>query len=866
MVIRDMNDSNPPKRNWVSYWCLLILQGQNAFNDKAAQFLLVPMGVWLFKEQVDIPMIGAMKYIEYILAAVIVLPFILFSPIAGWFSDRFSKTHVVRGTAVLQLIVLLWIAVAIHHQQIWIAVAGFFMLSVQSVILSPGKRGLVKELIGHEKLGFASGMLEITVVISICGGQIVTGFWYTARLASGLDGWASAMLPLQVITLASVVALVVSFIIQKVPSQGRRPFRPCIIFEHFSQMGELWSTRAIKFSAIGAAFFWGYAGYLNLAAINIAKQITKGGDGFAQESAMLMLAASFGIVLGGAVASFICRKGIELALVPVGGIVMVIGTLALAATPIESYWLRVWFVLAGSGGALLLIPLNANVQDLCPPQKRGKILAGLNLLDCLAGLFAVVIQVLLVAMGVSFKWQFVGLAFVCFLATNYTAKIMPQHFIRLLVSSLIRFFYRIKVLHADRVPKSGGVLLAPNHVSYIDAFILSAVCPRKIRFLIFDECFKNPWIGPFVRLFDTVPISENRSREALRVATEALQEGSVVCIFPEGQLSRTGVINEFRRGFEIIARMADCPVIPVAMDGLWGSIFTFERNHFIYKWPIRIPYGITVGFGSPMPPNISNAADVKSEVTSLSAEAFALRKILARPLKILNRKINVLHGNAKVYAEAHASIRKLTITEQTQIVANAIQIGEVNAIQRNDTVMIEWDALQHCHNVLAIAFVQYFNLKVILVDSDESPNEIKKLGVKYSVDQYFSGENLVTSWRSGHLHGGCYDFSGNPMTNECVYACLVISERIISMSMPHPAARTATNQHQDGYLMGAWGRLLPGYRVECESGKLRLCGVSIGEGFIEPNGKALNADAFIISSSTPDDPAISLSKPAPIAD
>ncbi|HCC19867.1 MAG TPA: hypothetical protein DEP88_01265, partial [Verrucomicrobiales bacterium] len=124
MVIRDMNDSNPPKRNWVSYWCLLILQGQNAFNDKAAQFLLVPMGVWLFKEQVDIPMIGAMKYIEYILAAVIVLPFILFSPIAGWFSDRFSKTHVVRGTAVLQLIVLLWIAVAIHHQQIWIAVAG----------------------------------------------------------------------------------------------------------------------------------------------------------------------------------------------------------------------------------------------------------------------------------------------------------------------------------------------------------------------------------------------------------------------------------------------------------------------------------------------------------------------------------------------------------------------------------------------------------------------------------------------------------------------------------------------------------------------------------------------------------------------
>ncbi|MFK7910219.1 MAG: MFS transporter [Akkermansiaceae bacterium] len=841
-------DGNPPKRNWVSFWSLLVLQGQNAFNDKAAQFLLIPMGVWLFKEQVDIPMLGAMKYIEYILAAVIVLPFILFSPIAGWFSDRFSKTYVVRGSAVLQLIVLLWIAAAIHYQQVWFAVAGFFMLSVQSVMLSPAKRGLVKELVGHEKLGFASGMLEITVVLTICGGQIVTGFWYTGRLESGLDGWESAMLPLQVITIASIVALIISMVIQTVPSQGKRPFQARIIFEHFSQVGELWKERALKLSAVGAAFFWGYAGFLNLAAINIAKQITNEGDGFAQESAILMLAASLGIVLGGALASFVCRRGIELGLVPLGGLVMVIGTLALAATPMDSQWLKIWFVVAGAGGALLLIPLNANLQDICPPKKRGKILAGLNLLDCLAGLLAVLLQVGLVALGVSFTWQFVGLAIVCVIATNYAAKILPQHFIRLLVLGMFKIFYRIKVLHAERVPKEGGVLLTPNHVSYIDAFILSTACPRKIRFLMFDEYFKHRWIGPFVRIFDTVPISSTRAKEALRVAAEALEEGAVVCIFPEGQLARTGVMNDFKRGFEMIARKANCPVLPAAMDGLWGSIFSFERNKFLYKLPYRIPYGVTIGFGEPVLPKEAKAELIKCSVEELRAEAFAIREAIVSPLKILQRNISVLHGDAKVFGHACSEILALAPNKQSEVVANALQIGEINAIRRKQTVMIEWDALAHCRDVLAIAFVQFFKLKVILIDSETDPSDIRQLAGKHQVDQYFSGKNLAAKWLGENLPGGCYDFSGSAMRDEKVFACLTQADRVVSMSMPHPAARTATNQHQDGYLMGAWGRLLPGFHAIQQGSEIHVRGAALGDGILKLENKKLNLDAIVCPS------------------
>jgi len=837
----------PPRRNWVSFWSLLVLQAQNAFNDKAAQFLLIPMGAWLFKEAIAIPGLAMMEYIEYILAIVIVSPFILFSPFAGWLSDRFSKTGVIRGASILQLVVLIWISFAIHYQQIWLAIGGFFMLSVQSVLLSPAKRGIVKELIGHEKLGFASGMMEITVVLAICGGQIITGFWFTNRLNGGIDGWDAALTPLLVFTIASVAALVVSFVIQRVPVQGHRKFSFDILFEHFSQIGELWKDRRIKLSAAGAAFFWGYASYLNLAAINIAKQITDGGNEFAVESAILMLAASVGIFIGGAVASLACRKNIELGLVPLGGFVMVIGTLALAATPIDSSWLKVWFVVAGAGGALLLVPLNANLQDLCPPKKRGKILAGLNLLDCMAGLFAALIQLGLVAKGVDFKWQFIGLAGICILVTNYSARLLPQHFIRLMCLGAFKMIYKVRSVNSDRIPKEGGVLLTPNHVSYIDAFILSCACPRKIRFLMFDGYFKHPWIGRFVRIFDAVPISQTRAKEAVRVAAEALEEGAVVCIFPEGQLARTGVMNEFKRGFEMIARKANCPVVPTAMDGLWGSIFSFERNKFISKFPYRIPYGVTVNFGEPIEASDVNATKIRRAVESLRADVFSMRQVLSKPMTLLSKSVKVSGHDSSEYQQRIGELLDLDISEQTQLVANALQVGEINAIRRGQTVMIEWDGLKHCRDVLGIVFAQYFNLKMVLISSGTTKGEALALSRQHQVDQYFAGASLSRIWQELDLPGGCYDFSENVHEPSCekegVFPCYTVDGRVIAMSMPHPEAKTATNQHQDGYRAGTWGRLLPGFNVSPTETGVTLSGASCGE--ININDVKLDANGLL---------------------
>ncbi|MGJ8677831.1 MAG: MFS transporter [Akkermansiaceae bacterium] len=835
--------SESEKKGWSSFWALLILQVQNAFNDKAAQFLLIPLGTWLVKVNAGVP---GTAQIEYVLAAIIVLPFILFSPLAGWFSDRYSKTMVLRGAAILQLIVLIWITTAIYYEQLWVAVGGFFMLSVQSVMFSPAKRGIVKELVGHTKLGYASGLMEISVVLAICIGQIVTGIWFSSRVETSNNGWDAAFLPLIILTAASVVALLGSLRIQRVPAQGYSVFRTQLLFEHFGQLAELWKVRSMKLAAVGIAFFWGYAGYLNLAAIGIAKQVTGGGDDFGAESSWMMAAASSGIVLGGALASIVCKKRIELGLIPLGGIIMVIGSIGMGVTPIASSWIKFWLVVAGGGGAMLLVPLNAFLQDICPPEKRGKVLAAIGLLDCIAGLTAVLVQLGLVAIGVSFSYQFIGLAVVCVFATRYAAKLLPEDFLRLLVLGGFRMFYRVQVMNAERIPKEGGVLMTPNHVSYIDGFILSVACPRKIRFLMYEGYFKRKWIGSFVRVFGAVPISQTKAKDAMRTAAQALEEGAVVCIFPEGQLARTGGMNEFKRGFEMIARKAGCPVLPTAMDGLWGSIFSFERNKFIYKIPYRCPFPVTVNFGEAIDPKKAQADKVRYAVESLRAEAFARRPIFKTPTKVLTKKVKVDGEMAEEYEKLRQDMESLDHDKQVALLANAVQLGEMNAMLRGQTIMMDWNALAQGRDVVAIAFAQYFDLNVILLGHDKSKEKVAALAAKYQVDHYIGVSCLRKALAGNTSETVFYDFSQDALESESKLPCLIVDGIVIAISMPHPDAETATNQHQAGYKTKSWGRLLPGFHVEKEDAQIHLSGLATQGKRITLDGLTLDENSMLV--------------------
>lgn len=199
---------------------------------------------------------------------------------------------------------------------------------------------------------------------------------------------------------------------------------------------------------------------------------------------------------------------------------------------------------------------------------------------------------------------------------------------------LVRVVYRTRSLHAKRLPEEGGALLICNHLSYVDALILSAACEREVVFTVFEDFFKNPLLSGFMRLFGVVPISSKRAKDAIVTMSDALKEGKLVCIFPEGQLTRTGFMNEVRKGFELIARRGQAPVVPVYLDALWGSIFSFQGGRFFAKRPQRFPVHVTAVWGEPIPASEVTAGGARQAFRQLSMEGLEARPEVRRSLRM----------------------------------------------------------------------------------------------------------------------------------------------------------------------------------------------------------------------------------------
>ena len=204
--------------------------------------------------------------------------------------------------------------------------------------------------------------------------------------------------------------------------------------------------------------------------------------------------------------------------------------------------------------------------------------------------------------------------------------------IRVVAGAFIRLFYRIHLDGLENLPKAGGVLMLPNHITWVDAVMLQIVCPRPIRFLIYDAIYRQPLLRPICRLFGAIPISPAHSRDALHAAADRLKAGEVVCIFPEGELTRTGTLLKLKKGFEIIARKGGVPVMPVWLDQLWGSIFSFEGGRYFSKWPQRIPYPVTVAFGPVLTPEQATVETVREKLLALGETCYERRPMLQRHL------------------------------------------------------------------------------------------------------------------------------------------------------------------------------------------------------------------------------------------
>ncbi len=869
----------------MSFWSLMGLQAQNAFNDKALQFTLVPLGAWVAS--------GAKwgTTLPHVLGMLILLPFILLAPIAGWASDTFSKTRVIRLTAWMQLVVFAVVLYCFKMEFLPLAVACFFFLAVQSTILSPAKNGIIKELLGSSRLGFASGIMQMFTILAILAGQILIGIWFSARLEASGSGWTAGLFPMVLICLGAIVTLIMAYSIQVVPARAKKPFYPALVVSHFQQLGQLLKSKPLRLSALGIAYFWAFGAVVQFITIQIAGELYPDGHpNFGRATSYMMLAASGGIGVGSILGALINKRHIELGLNPLGGIIITVSSLLLIVAEPESLFFYTVLSAAGLGAAFFFVPINAFLQDECDPDQRGNILAGSALLNCLGMAGAVILQFVMMKMGWTPQTQFLLLALISVAATFYVMRLLPRAFVKMLVLSALRAFYRIEKIHPGRMPEKGGLLLTPNHISYIDALVLTAASPRPVRFLMVSHYFDKPLVGRVARLFDTVPISSRRAKDAIQVAAEAVKEGSVVCIFPEGELSRSGFMGEFKRGFELIARRANCRVQPVYLDGLWKSIFSAERGKFIWKAPRAIPFGARVAFGEAREASEYPAVRVKRELNALAGEVFSRRReaagdasaLLAEHARKGDRALcwvreghvhfctwaevgNLLAGreDPESLARGHAGAERwladwqvlagLSAKEWQGLLINAHQLADPHNLgDGKAAVTIDTAASATVRRVWGMILPVITRTEVALLDPEEGSLSLEALQREKVALRALVGTDRLCEVLSEVSSEQCplvlYQFGGGPQragdAERGIYAAYEDGERVLSFSMPaDPIIRRDDVEHP-GWKEGSFGRVLTGFVVDNFEGGVKVSGTMLQE-TLELTGASVDEQGFL---------------------
>ncbi len=402
-------DATAPKKTpWGSFWSLVVIQSMNSLNEKGVQFLLIALGIWMAQA------------LQYPLSVLIVLPFVLFSPLAGWLSDRYCKTRLLQAMVALQVFVLVGMTAGLFLENLWVAVGFFTLFCVQAMFFSPAKKGLVKDMVGTENIGFASGILEIASMMALLIGQIgALSIVYLLLSRWGEEaGYRAAAWPCAVATVAAVLVLLLSFTIPRYAPQGRRPFRWSLLWEHFAQLRMLWNNKVLRNSEVGIGYFWFIAGMMMLIALQMAAEaqpLEEGADfmrvlGQQKDSALLIAWISGGSIAGGIIASVICAKRIRTWVATAGGIGMTMGCALLAFLPYGTPAFYATLSLTGFTAAGYLVPLNALLQDRADNDKRGDVIAAGNLVDCFLGIMAVVVQGAMYAVGMGTQVQCACLA------------------------------------------------------------------------------------------------------------------------------------------------------------------------------------------------------------------------------------------------------------------------------------------------------------------------------------------------------------------------------------------------------------------------------------------------------------------------
>lgn len=597
------------------FWCLVATQFQGAFNDNALKYLVIYLILAMGLAQ------ATRDLLVLVVGALFALPFILFSMAGGFLADRFSKRTVTIGTKLVEVAVMTFALVALTLRSLPLQAAAVFLVSSQAALFGPSKYGLLPELLPEKELSWGNGIIELGTFLAAITATMAAGF--LAVRFRGQQIWSGAIL------LAFTIAgLVTSLGISRVPAANRQKiFRWNPFADLGAQLSLIRKDRVLHWAVLGNTYLWFLAALLQFTIIVYGHDVLHASE---ERISYLQAAVGIGIGVGSLVAGYLSGGKIEYGLIPLGTIGMSVLSFLVARPGLRFPSVATLLSLLGFFGGFFAVPVNALIQHRPDPARKGGVIAAANLLS-FVGVFAAAGAYYLFAGALRLApgGIFLGGAVMTLGASAAAIFLLPDLLLRLLLWMLTHSIYRIRVQGRDHVPERGGALFVCNHMSFVDAGLLMASTGRSIRFLMFQDIYELPFIKPFAKILRVIPISsELRPRDmlrSLREASAAIASGEVVCIFAEGQITRIGHLLPFRRGFERIMKGVDAAIVPVNLDGVWGSIFSFEKGRFFWKLPRRIPYPVTVSFGAPLPPTATHFA-VRQAVQDLHTEAYRHHK------------------------------------------------------------------------------------------------------------------------------------------------------------------------------------------------------------------------------------------------
>ncbi len=687
-----------------SFMGLLITQFLGVFNDNLFKWFATYVGIEMMGEEKE-------KLILSVGSALFVLPYVLFAAPAGFLADRFGKPRVIVATKFLEVVIMILGIIAIAFKLPWLMLGCIFLLGTQACLFGPAKLGILPELLKTEKLPTANGLAALATMLAILTGTISGFGLYQLTALKNVTATAGRG-DLAAVNLAGVavpgiwvigsvllglagLGYVTSLMIHAIPAADpNRKFPANPFAETCHDVYVMCQNPAMRRVAFGAAYFWSL-GCLAQLSVNVFadEHLHINAKTGAVLIGCLMMAMALGVCLGSVLAGVWSRGQVELGMVPLAaaGLAMFAGLMFFVPDnplvgptgkwfdPVTASYYTSAFLLFGLGfmGGLYDVPLIAFLQKNSPPESRGQIFAGNNFITFLGMLIVSGMFYLTKPLHIPPRGVFLFAGIVTVPIAIYMFRLVPDYTLRFVIWAASSLVYRARVFGQTNVPETGGALLVCNHVSFADGVLVGVHSPRHVRMIAYDGNLKGPILSWMSKTMRAIPINATSGPKALiqslQAANQALRDGDVVCIFAEGGITRTGQLLAFQRGLLKIVEGTGAPIIPVYLDGLWGSILSFEGGRFFKKWPRTWPYPVTVMFGEPIQ-NPKTTFEVRQAVEQLGAEAVIKRRdgYMSLPRRMI-RACRRMSGLSKVADSGGQNLTGRDLLLKTLVVRRVLQ-------------------------------------------------------------------------------------------------------------------------------------------------------------------------------------------------